>query len=85
MALDNVEYLPGWKKNGTVADRLDELAMIARKHPERFDRFVLVYVERLETGNSKYRTHAHGCNFSEAIGLFEAGKMDYYMEVSGAE
>lgn len=41
----NVDYLPIWKKNATAGERLRELAMIADKHPEQFEKWVLVYCE----------------------------------------
>ena len=44
---DNVEYMPNWKKGATAEERLMELAMIARKHPERFSQMVVIYIEEL--------------------------------------
>ena len=43
----NVEYLPIWKAEATAEERLLELAMIARKHPERFAKLMVVYSEAL--------------------------------------
>lgn len=44
---NDVSYLPIWKKNASVAERLEEIALIARKYPERFDKLVVLYVETL--------------------------------------
>lgn len=46
----NVEYLPVWKAEATAEERLLELAMIARKHPERFAKLMVVYVEEKPDG-----------------------------------
>lgn len=40
-----VDYLPIWKKGATTAERLYELAMIAEKHPDQFQKWILVYCE----------------------------------------
>lgn len=41
----SIDYLPIWKKDAPAHERLYELAEIARKHPERFAKWVLVYCE----------------------------------------
>jgi outer membrane biogenesis lipoprotein LolB len=41
----SIDYLPIWKKGAPTHERLYELAEIARKHPERFARWVIVYCE----------------------------------------
>ena len=68
---------PNWKKDATAAERLDELAGIAREHPERFGRFVVCYQEELKTGGLKFRTLEYGCDIASAVGLFELGKQTY--------
>lgn len=77
---DNVAVLPIWKKDATLADRLYEMAAYARANPERFERFVLCYTERLSNGNMKVRTMQHNCDLAQQLGLFEMGKMDAYEE-----
>jgi hypothetical protein len=78
---DNVDYLPIWKKDATAAERLDELAMIARKHPERFERFALVYIEKLnDQGRIQVRSFEYGCNVPESVGLYELAKLHYFDE-----
>lgn len=46
-----VDYLPVWKKDATPGERLRELALIADKHPERFKKWVIVYVEECPPDN----------------------------------
>jgi uncharacterized protein YeaO (DUF488 family) len=83
---DNVDYLPIWKKGASPSDRLEELALIARKHPERFAQFAVVYVETLRpkdeqlAGRIMVRTWEHGCSITEAVGLYELGKLHYFDE-----
>ena len=83
---DNFDYLPIWKKGASAATRLEELALIARKHPERFAQFALVYVETLQpkddkgTGRIMVRTWEHGCSIAESVGLYELGKLHYFDE-----
>lgn len=43
--MKNVELLPIWKKNASDGDRLRELALLADKKPEQFDKWVFVYCE----------------------------------------
>lgn len=78
--MDNVDYLPIWKKDATAEERFLELANMARKHPERFLHCIVIYQERvtLEHGdgtafNTRYVTH--GLDTLGAIGLFEVGKL----------
>lgn len=40
-----IDYLPIWKKDAPVHERLMELSEIARKHPEWFQLWILVYSE----------------------------------------
>ena len=72
----NISILPIWKKNATPAERLDEMISYARANPERFERFVMCYREKLPNGNCKYRTLSHGCDLDQAIGMFEIGKSE---------
>jgi uncharacterized protein YeaO (DUF488 family) len=78
---DNVDYLPIWKKDATPAERLEELSLMARKNPERFQRFALVFVEKLDdAGRVHVRSFEHGCNVPEVIGLYELAKLHYFNE-----
>lgn len=76
--MNNVELLPKWKKNATAEERLQELALMARLHPERFDSFAVVWKEVMPNGRWKFRTFGHNANLVETIGLFEIGKQYEY-------
>lgn len=73
---DNLEYLPIWKKGSTAEEFLLELAMIARKHPERFEKVVLVSQETLPTGQTKVDYFTRQVSTMEALGVLELGKME---------
>ena len=73
--MDNVDYLPIWKKNSTAEEWFMECAMMARKFPQRFEQIVLCYREPLKSGQSQYRVAQRNCNLAEEIGLFEIGKL----------
>lgn len=65
---DNVDYLPIWKKNATPEERLLEIAAIARKFPERFSKFVVVYQEETETHTAE-RYVPFNTNTVELLGI----------------
>lgn len=68
-----IDFLPIWKKNATREERLFELAAIARKNPERFKRFVILYEETMPNGNTRLRHFAENCTTTEAVGLCQIG------------
>lgn len=68
-------YLPVWKANATPAERLRELAHMAEKHPEWFEKFVVGYVEVLPNGSHKFGYHAYGMQTTEAVGVIEMAKI----------
>ena len=72
----SISVLPIWKKDATAAERLSELASYALANPERFDRFVICYRERLPSGNLKYRYLQFGCDIDQMVGMFEIGKSE---------
>jgi len=68
-----VDYLPIWKKNATTGERLRELALIADKHPERFERWVIVYME-IPAGQFRVRHMSHeGSKTIDCLGILDAG------------
>lgn len=73
---DNVEFLPIWKKGSTAEEFLLELAMVARKHPERFEKLVLVSQETLPSGQTKVDYFTRKVSTIEVLGLLELGKME---------
>lgn len=72
----SIDYLPIWKKGATAAERFFELGEIARKYPERFEKFVIAYTETMPNGNLKVRNIQYGCTLFEQVGLFETGKAE---------
>lgn len=72
--MNNLHVLPIWKKDASVADRFAEMASYARAQPERFDKFVMCFTEKLPNGNTKYRTMTHNCELNAMVGMFEIGK-----------
>src|SRR4030066_331864 len=72
---DNVDYLAVWKKNASAEDRFLEMAMIARKHPERFGKIAIVYEETLANGCTVLRPISNGCNPHALGGTLEIGTL----------
>lgn len=75
-----IDYLPIWKINATAEERFLELASVARKHPERFARTVVIFEEVLpvEKGDTNpctaVRWITSGADNTQALGLLEVGK-----------
>lgn len=78
--MDNIDYLPVWKKDATPEERFLELAMIARKYPDRFRAFVVIYQESLRPDDCGARfeigCNTYGVDTRGALGLIEIGKFD---------
>jgi hypothetical protein len=53
---ENVLILPVWKKGATAEEWFYDLALLARTHPERFSRMVLIYEEISEDGQAAATT-----------------------------
>lgn len=75
-----VKVLPIWRKGASAAERFAEFASYAIAEPQRFEKFVVAYEETLPNGNLKIRTFVHGAQLFEALGLFEAGKLELYKD-----
>lgn len=70
----SISVLPIWKKDATLAERLEEMASYIRASPERFSKFMMVYMEEKANGNLQFRTMYYGCTLTESVGLLEIGK-----------
>jgi hypothetical protein len=68
-----IDYLPIWKKDAPVHERLYELAEIARKHPERFAKWVLVYCESTEKNFTTRHMTGNETRTVDALGVLQAG------------
>lgn len=66
-----ITTLPRWKKGATAYERLSELALMAKEHPEKFSKFCIVYMEVLPNGRWRFKTFEHEATLIEAIGLYE--------------
>lgn len=77
---DNVATLPIWKKDATAYERLSELALLAREHPERFEAFVIVYRETTPNGRWRIRTMEWGGDLASRIGLLALGQDELMKE-----
>ena len=72
----SINYLPIWKKNATAEERFLEIAAIARKHPERFNKILVVYEEELPDKNTVTHCACHNASTTELLGLLELGKYE---------
>lgn len=79
---DTLTYLPVWKAGATAEERLLELAMMARVHPDRFKRFIVAYQEDLAAPEdrspqtvTRYAT-SDGLNTTTALGVIEIAKLE---------
>jgi len=74
---DKISYLPVWKKGATAAERFMELSHVASKHPEMFEKFVVLYTEELDDGRFMIRKVASGkMNTAELVGMVTISAMD---------
>ena len=73
---DNVDYLPIWKANSTPEERFMELALIARKHPERFEKMIVIYQEQSEEFSMTRYCTSSGLDIAQTLGIIELGKFE---------
>lgn len=79
-ALKFVDYLPIWKRNATAVERLTELAQIAGKHPEWFDKWVIVYCEdNVERFKTRYM-QGETTRTSDCLAVLTAGTLTIFEE-----
>lgn len=70
----SIDFLPIWKKDAAPHERLQEFAEMARKNPERWEKFVIGACETKKNGNYQFRNYFYGCLLTEAVGLHEISK-----------
>ena len=82
---DNVEYLPVWKNGATAEERFLELAMIARKRPERFEHVIIIWNYTNQKDGDRMRTEyvTSGCDTMDALGLVELAKEELHRYTRG--
>ena len=71
-----ISYLPVWKAGATGEERLQELLMIAQKHPEQFAHMVVIYQQVLPDGDTQTRYISNDMKTTALIGLLELGKLE---------
>lgn len=69
-ARDNVELFPKWNSNVTAAERLHELALIAEKHPARFQKLYVGWVGE-ENGKDYSNDNCLNMTTIEALGWLQ--------------
>lgn len=69
----SIDYLPIWKKGAPTHERLYELAEIARKNPERFDKWVIVYCEDSDKGLFTRYMNGEATRTTDCLGVLHAG------------
>lgn len=77
-----VDYLPIWKKGATTEERLLELAQIAAKHPEYFDKWVIVYCEDNEKRFKTRWISGEQTRTSDSLAVLSAGAMTIFDETT---
>ncbi len=82
---ENLSILPVWKKNATAEERLLELAVMARKNPEKWEKFAIVYSGRGADGSVNVNDMNCNCGLLETMGLFEVGKLRVFERSTGDE
>ena len=76
----SVEYLSTWKKGATAEERLCEVSVLARKHPEQFARLAIIYQEERD-GETVQRYVCLGLSTVELFGLLEMVKNEIWRTV----
>lgn len=69
----SIDYLPVWKKDALAHERLYELAEIARKHPEYFKKWVLVYCEDNDQRFKIRHMSGNETRTSDCLAVLQAG------------
>lgn len=73
--LDNVRVFPKWNKQATAAERFRELAAMAEKNPELFERTVIGFMGTKENGDYYVNYTLTNCDGIELLGLIELVKI----------
>jgi hypothetical protein len=79
----SIDYLPIWKKDAPAHERLQELAEIARKHPERFQKWILVYCEDNDKRFLTRYMQGEGTRTSDCLAILSAAQLTLWEETRG--
>ena len=81
--MDNVSYLPVWKKGATAEERFLELAMMARQNPDRFSKVAVIWsYENEEKAMMATRYVSSDMTTMELLGLLELGRQEVFSFLS---
>ena len=81
----SISTLPVWKKDSTAAEWLEELAAMAREHPERWQRVVVIF-EECNAGNQPTKSRMYSRNHDHntgILGALEGAKLDLWEYMKG--
>ena len=78
-----IEYLPGSQPPPTPGDRMMHLAELAKLHPERFQKVIVIYAEETEA-EDKFRYMSYACSTIELLGMLEQAKEEIHNITRGS-
>lgn len=81
----SVSTLPVWKKGSTPCEWLEELAAMAREHPERWAQVVVILNENNKEGlpiKTQYYSRGLASN-SDIVGALQVGILEVYEFMKG--
>ncbi len=73
-----IDILPVWKKNAPAHERLYEMAEIARKHPEQFQKWILVYCEDNEQRFKTRYMQGEETRTSDCLAILQSASMTLF-------
>lgn len=85
MSLENVRWLPNWRKDVDAATRFEELAVMAHKHPEKFAHVFVGWSSQPKPDERGYSQNycLVGCrnDTMTLLGLLEMLRMEIHEQV----
>jgi len=66
-----ISTLPVWKKGASAAEWLEELAALAREHPEQWQRIIVVF-EQFNSDNQPVKSRLHSFGHDHNTGILGA-------------
>ena len=72
----DLHILPVWKAGLTAEEWFQDMALQARKHPDRFQKMILVYSITKPNGNIETHYYCYNAATDALIGMLEIGKQE---------
>lgn len=69
-----LRILPVWKKGASAEDFFYDMAIQARKYPDRFNKIIVGYEENVSESAAIYDYYCHNTSTIELLGLLEMMK-----------